>query len=233
LHDAVTAPVERPDLTTMANKAWSLRYFHAKLRLGFEEALSSLGSATSANMPSAVEKGLAAFNKQLTTVIYLTGAAMVREPCCLIASPCTSEHVRILLPSSYTVHALLAPASAPALVQRHTHLANSLGCDLSTNVTLAQAPTLNATRAAPAPSSSSSTADTSSGSGGASAASASVEKLLMRWIPRPSVGNVFVGDVVAFNSPLSPPAPDPKVPRRVSLWKMLFLLISDSAQQIA
>ena len=66
----------------MANKAWSLRYFNAKLRLGLEEALSSLGSA-SANMPVAVERGIAAFNKQLTTVIYLTGAAMVRGPGCL------------------------------------------------------------------------------------------------------------------------------------------------------
>ena len=64
-----------------------------------------------------------------------------------------------------------------------------------------QAPTLN-TRAATA----SSSAD--SGSGGSGASSVAMEKLLMRWIPRPSVSNVFVGDVIAFNSPLSPPAQD-------------------------
>ena len=75
---------------------------------------------------------------------------------------------------------------------------------------IVQAPTLNATRAAAATSASTGDVSTNSSSSG-SAASASVEKLLMRWIPRPSVGNVFVGDVVAFNSPLSPPAPDPKV----------------------
>lgn len=36
----------------------------------------------------------------------------------------------------------------------------------------------------------------------------SVEKLLVRWIPRPSARNVFVGDVVAFTSPLAVPDPD-------------------------
>ena len=66
----------------MANKAWSLRYFSAKLRLGLEEAMGSVTSASSASpaTTSALERGIAAFNKQLTTVVYLTGAAMVRAP---------------------------------------------------------------------------------------------------------------------------------------------------------
>ena len=64
----------------MANRAWNLRYFGAKLRCGLEEAFGSVtGASTSASTtaPSAIERGIAAFNKELTTVVYLTGAAMV------------------------------------------------------------------------------------------------------------------------------------------------------------
>ena len=63
----------------MANRAWNLRYFSAKLRVGVEEALGSVATTGSSTpVPSAIERGIAAFNKELTTIVYLTGAAMVR-----------------------------------------------------------------------------------------------------------------------------------------------------------
>ena len=65
-----------------------------------------------------------------------------------------------------------------------------------------QAPTLNS---AAASSSGTAGSDGTSGSSGSA-----VEKLLMRWIPRPSPANVFVGDVVAFSSPLAQAATQPQ-----------------------
>lgn len=58
-----------------------------------------------------------------------------------------------------------------------------------------QAPTLGSTVAA--------SSAATSGSCGAGSSSSVVDRLLMRSIPRPSESSVFVGDVVAFHSPLS------------------------------
>lgn len=46
-----------------------------RLRLAADEALSSL-SSTTISIPEAVQKGIDAFKMELTTVVYLTGAAM-------------------------------------------------------------------------------------------------------------------------------------------------------------
>lgn len=106
----------------MAHRAWSLRYTAAKFQLAVDEIALSLQKA--ASLPQAVEAGLAAYRRSLTSVLFLTGAAM--------------------------------------------------------------APTLNPPKAAD-----------------------SVERLLVRLIPRPSAASVFTGDVVAFTSPLASPGASP------------------------
>lgn len=104
----------------------------ARLSFAVEEVLSEL-STNAPSLPQALTKGLEAYRKELTTVMALTGAAMV--------------------------------------------------------------PTLNA-RAASAPT--------------------ALENLLLRLIPRPSSKNVFVGDVVALNSPLHAPDAQNVLIRRVA-----------------
>ena len=89
------------------------------MRIAFDETLAQMQSTT-ATLPSAIEKGLEAYSKDLTSVIYLSGASMV--------------------------------------------------------------PALNA-KAASDPS--------------------AVEKLLIRLFPRPSFRDLYVGDTVALQSPLS------------------------------
>jgi hypothetical protein len=91
----------------------------ARLSVAVQETLSELSTSTT-SLPHALNKGIEAYRKELTTVICLTGAAML--------------------------------------------------------------PNLN---------------------GRATATPDAVESLLLRWLPRPSSKNVFVGDVVAFNSPLA------------------------------
>ena len=53
-------------------KAWSLKYFSTRLRLACEEGLAQLQTA-SGSLPVAVQKGMETFDKQLTSVIYITG----------------------------------------------------------------------------------------------------------------------------------------------------------------
>ena len=101
------------------SKTWSLRYMMARMRLGLNETIAQM-QTTTATLPSAVQKGLEAYSKELTSVIYLSGASMV--------------------------------------------------------------PALNAKA----------TTDASA-----------VEKLLVRLFPRPSFKDLYVGDTVALQSPLS------------------------------
>ena len=96
-----------------------MRYMITRLKLGLDETLAQMQSTT-ATLPTAVQKGLEAYRRELTSVIYLSGAAMV--------------------------------------------------------------PALNAKA----------TTDPSA-----------VEKLLVRLFPRPSFKNLYAGDTVALQSPLS------------------------------
>ena len=57
------------------SKTWSLRYMFARLRLGFEETIAEM-QTTTATIPSAVQKGMEVYKKDLTTFIYMSGAAM-------------------------------------------------------------------------------------------------------------------------------------------------------------
>ncbi|KAK9804469.1 hypothetical protein WJX73_005263 [Symbiochloris irregularis] len=115
--------------------SFNLRYTLARLRLGIEEALSQLTTST-ASVPEAISKGMETYNKQLTAMMSLTGAAML--------------------------------------------------------------PTLNA-----------STSTESSNS-------PVVDSLLLRVLPRASSRQVFTGDVVAFNSPLSQQPEHSVLVRRVA-----------------
>ncbi|EFN53981.1 hypothetical protein CHLNCDRAFT_135936 [Chlorella variabilis] len=103
----------------MAHRAPSMRYMGLKVVQGLQEAAAALSSAT-ASLPEAMQRGLDAYRRQLTSVMLLTGAAM--------------------------------------------------------------APTLNPK---------------------GSSQPDSVERLLVRLLPRPSERTVFTGDVVAFASPLT------------------------------
>lgn len=47
-----------------------------RIRLGLDETIAQM-QTTTATLPSAVQKGLEAYSKELTSVIYLSGAAMV------------------------------------------------------------------------------------------------------------------------------------------------------------
>ena len=85
------------------------------------------------------------------------------------------------------------------------------------------APTLNA-RAASPQSSSSPPAGGSSSSG-----TSTVDKLLMRCIPRPSLRAVFAGDVVAFNSPVAGPGAEHLMVRRVAALEGEELVTDDPA----
>jgi signal peptidase I len=116
----------------MGAKAWSLRYLVQKLQLGIEEMIGQFPTSSSATV--ALTKGIEAYRRELTTVMYLSGAAM-------------------------------APTLNPAALS-----SNSTGL---------------------------------------------VDRLLVRNIPRPSHRSVFVGDVVAFNSPLSPTSEQSVMVRRV------------------
>lgn len=107
----------------MAKGGVPLRYLATRMRLAVDEFVHSANSNT-VSLSAALSKGLQAYQRELTGLVYITGTAM--------------------------------------------------------------APTLNAK---------------------ASSSPEAVEKLLVRWIPRPSPSNTFVGDVVAFNSPLSRPDP--------------------------
>jgi hypothetical protein len=49
------------------SKAWSLRLFAARLRLGLEEVAAQLSTAQ-LTLPQALEKGIEAYRQQLTTV---------------------------------------------------------------------------------------------------------------------------------------------------------------------
>ncbi|KAI3431274.1 hypothetical protein D9Q98_004335 [Chlorella vulgaris] len=102
----------------MAHRA-SMRYTALKLVQGAHEAAAALSSAT-ASLPEAIQRGMEAYRKQLTSVMLITGAAM--------------------------------------------------------------SPTLNPK---------------------ASSNPDSVERLLVRLLPRPSSRTLFSGDVVAFSSPLA------------------------------
>ena len=82
------------------------------------------------------------------------------------------------------------------------------------------APTLNAKAASP-PSSASSDSSSSTAS--------TVDKLLMRCIPRPNLRAVFAGDVVAFNSPLSGPGAEHLMVRRVAAVEGEELVTDDPA----
>lgn len=57
------------------SKTWSLRYTFARLRLGLEETAAQM-QTTTATLPSALQKGVEAYRKDLTTLLYLSGAAM-------------------------------------------------------------------------------------------------------------------------------------------------------------
>ncbi len=103
---------------TMA-KTWSLRYMFTRLKLGMDETFAQM-QTTTATLPIAVQKGVEAYRKELTKVIYLSGASMV--------------------------------------------------------------PALNAK---------------------ASTDPSAVEKLLIRLFPRPSFKDLYAGDTVALQSPLS------------------------------
>ena len=84
------------------------------------------------------------------------------------------------------------------------------------------APTLNA-RAASPPSSSPPPA------GNSSSTCSTVDKLLMRCIPRPSLRAVFAGDVVAFNSPVAGPGAEHLMVRRVAAVEGEELVTDDPA----
>ena len=55
--------------------AWSLRYFAQKLQLGVQETLGQLPNSGGAS--AAIAKGLDAFKAPVSSIFYLTGAAMV------------------------------------------------------------------------------------------------------------------------------------------------------------
>lgn len=55
--------------------AWNLRYLSQKLALGADEMLASLQSASS-SLPEAIEKGVAAYKRSLTSIIVLGGVSM-------------------------------------------------------------------------------------------------------------------------------------------------------------
>jgi hypothetical protein len=57
-------------------RAWSFRYLGQKLALGAEELLIQLTSS-SAQLPDALRLAMDAYKRQMTTVIYIAGAAMV------------------------------------------------------------------------------------------------------------------------------------------------------------
>ncbi|KAK9824325.1 hypothetical protein WJX72_009481 [[Myrmecia] bisecta] len=59
-----------------SSKAWPLRYMLAKVQRFTEEAAAQL-SSTSTTIPQALAKGLEAYRQQLTTVVFLTGSAML------------------------------------------------------------------------------------------------------------------------------------------------------------
>ncbi len=85
------------------------------------------------------------------------------------------------------------------------------------------APTLNAK--AGSPQSSSPLCDSSSST------TSTVDKLLMRCIPRPSMRAVFAGDVVAFNSPLAGPGMEHLMVRRVAAVEGEELVTDDPADE--
>lgn len=122
-------------------------FAQARLSFAVEEVFSEL-STSAPSLPNALTKGIEAYRKELTTVVALTGAAMV--------------------------------------------------------------PNLNA-RA-------SSTPD-------------ACENLLLRLLPRPSSKNVFVGDVVAFNSPLHLPDRQNVMVRRVAAMEGDEMVSDDPADE--
>ena len=81
------------------------------------------------------------------------------------------------------------------------------------------APTLNAKAASPQ----------SSSSDGSSTGTSTVDRLLMRCIPRPSLRAVFTGDVVAFNSPLAGRGAEHLMVRRVAAMEGEELITDDPA----
>ena len=88
------------------------------------------------------------------------------------------------------------------------------------------APTLNAKAATPQSSSSPPAGSSSSSS---SSSTSTVDKLLMRCIPRPSLRAVFAGDVVAFNSPVAGPGAEHLMVRRVAAVEGEELVTDDPA----
>ena len=86
------------------------------------------------------------------------------------------------------------------------------------------APTLNAKAATPQSSSS-----PPAGSSSSSSSTSTVDKLLMRCIPRPSLRAVFAGDVVAFNSPVAGPGAEHLMVRRVAAVEGEELVTDDPA----
>ena len=86
----------------------------------------------------------------------------------------------------------------------------------------AMAPTLNAKAASP---------QSGSSPSATSSSSITVEKLLMRCIPRPSLRAVFTGDVVAFNSPLAGPGAEHLMVRRVAAIEGEELITDDPAEE--
>ena len=81
------------------------------------------------------------------------------------------------------------------------------------------APTLNAKAVSPQ----------SSSSDGSSSGTSTVDRLLMRCIPRPSLRAVFTGDVVAFNSPLAGSGTEHVMVRRVAAMEGEELITDDPA----
>ena len=57
------------------SKTWSMRYLFTRLKLGLDETLAQM-QTTTASLPIAVQKGLEAYRKELTSVIHQPGTSM-------------------------------------------------------------------------------------------------------------------------------------------------------------